>query len=340
MPALGLDTFLANGRPMRASTISRRPALLIAALLLGAAGTVGLTATAASAADLTVDQCNNVGPGPAGATTGMTCTVTVVNTISSGTSSSTTTLTRQCSLDACPSGNGTFSSSSTSLVTLINQCNGSDNDAAHPITCRISVTNNISLDTPGAAPVSTATSNQCVGSGGGGGGTVSCSPFPATTSSATVTQCNGSANGGGGTVDCAVDPTSMVAPAIPVRINQCNGTGNAGGTVLNCRATVTTNLVAAPVAAAPSATASPTATPTSTPAPVTSTTTPTPVASSTGAPAVATSPPQVTRIPTGGVAAGGGSTAASIRRGPLAFVGLALLLTGAGVAARRRRSVR
>ena len=203
---------------------------------------MSLAASPALAADITVDQCNNVGPGPGGATTGMTCDVTVVNTISSGTTSSTTTLTRQCSLDACPSGNGTFTSSSTSLVTTVNQCNGSDNDAAHPITCRITITNNISADTPGAQPVTAATVNQCVGSGGGGGGTVNCSPFPANTTNATVTQCNGSANGGGATVDCLVDSASTVAPAVAVRVNQCNGTGNPGGSTVTCRTTITTNV--------------------------------------------------------------------------------------------------
>ncbi|MGI8699067.1 MAG: hypothetical protein ACR2J0_08005, partial [Mycobacteriales bacterium] len=175
---------------------------------------LALPPSAARAATSAVDQCNNIGPGPLGATTTMTCTVTVVNTISGGTASSTITVTRLCGLDPCPPGNGTFSSSSTSLVTDVNQCNGSDNDAAHPITCRVDITNNISADTPGAQPVTDATVNQCVGSGTGGGGTVNCSPFPATTTGATVTQCNGSGNGGGGTVDCRVTPESMVSPAI------------------------------------------------------------------------------------------------------------------------------
>ena len=130
---------------------------------------IALQAPAARAAPLTVDQCSNVGPGAAGATTGMTCTITVVNTISGGTTSSTTTLTRLCSLDPCPSGNGTFVSSSTDLVTTVNQCNASGNDAAHPTTCDVTITNNISADTPGAQPVTAATVNQCVGSGGGGG---------------------------------------------------------------------------------------------------------------------------------------------------------------------------
>jgi hypothetical protein len=271
----------------------------------------------------------------------MTCDVTVVNTISSGTTSSTTTLTRQCSLDPCPSGNGTFTSSSTSLVTSVNQCNGSDNDAAHPITCRVTITNNLSADTPGAQPVTAATVNQCVGSGGGGGGTVNCSPFPATTTNATVTQCNGSANGGGATVDCIVASASTVTPAIAVRVNQCNGTGNPGGTVLTCRTTITTNITAA-AGATPTATATPTSTPVPVPtaAPIAvpvDTTVPgttVPGGDTTGA----GGPPQVTRVPTGGVGAGGGSTARFQNRG-LFETGALLLLAAALIGVRRRRLV-
>jgi hypothetical protein len=317
------------------------------------AAALSLGASPASAAVLSVGQCNNVGPDAAGATTGMTCTVTVVNNISPASTSSTTTLTRQCSLGACPGGNGTFTSSSTDLVTDITQCNGSDNDAAHPISCTVNVTNNISVNTPGAAPVTAATVNQCVGSAQGGGGTVNCSPFPATTSGATVTQCNGSANGGGGTVDCAVGSASTVAPAVPVRVNQCNGTGNPGGTVLTCRTTITTNITAAAGGTpTPTATASTsaTATPTGSSAPVVTTPAPVPTTAATAVPGATTpgtttvpvdttgagGPPQVVRVPAGGVPTGGGSTAGIEDRG-LFGAGALLLLMGALIAVRRRR---
>jgi hypothetical protein len=309
---------------------------MVVGVISAVAGSLG--ASPAAAAVITVDQCNNVGPGAAGATTGMTCMVTVVNNISPAATSSTTTLTRQCSLDVCPGGNGTFTSSSTDLVTDITQCNGSDNDAAHPISCTVNVTNNISVNTPGAAPVTAATVNQCVGSAQGGGGTVNCSPFPATTSGATVTQCNGSANGGGGTADCAVGSASTVAPAVPVRVNQCNGTGNPGGTVMTCRTTITTNITAA-AGATPTATATPTSTPVPVPtaAPIAvpvDTTVPgttVPGGDTTGA----GGPPQVTRVPTGGVGAGGGSTARFQNRG-LFETGALLLLAAALIGVRRR----
>jgi hypothetical protein len=263
-------------------------AVLAGALVL--AGFV-LPSSDAFAANLTIGQCNNIGPGPTGATTAMTCTVTVVNTISGGTTSSKTTETRQCSLGPCPPGNGTFTSSSTSLVTNIDQCNGSDNDAAHPITCRVTITNNISADTPGAKPVAAATSNQCVGSGQGGGGTVNCAPFPATTTSATVTQCNGSANGGGATVHCTVGSASKISRAIPIKVNQCNGTGNPGGSVVTCQTSITTNITAAIT---------------------------TPKAA----------PSQVSRVPAGGVQTGSGSTA-GLRDVWLLTLGGVLLLAAA-----------
>jgi len=275
---------------------------LAGALLL--AGLV-LPASAASAAVRTVNQCNGVNGSPTGATTGITCTVTVVNTISGGTRGSTTTVTRQCSLGPCPPGNGTFTTTSTSLVTQVTQCNASANDAAPPlVTCRVRITNNISAGTPGAEPVNFATVNQCVGSGTGGGkhgatGPLVCDPFPASTTGATVTQCNGSVTGGGSTAVCSV-PASKISPAIPVRVNQCNGTGNKGGTLLTCSTRITTNIVAA------------------------------------GATPGATTPRQVSSVPSGGVESGGGSTAGLSHTGMLTLGGILILCAGISGLYRRR----
>jgi hypothetical protein len=284
----------------------RRPwHVALMALLLAGAFSFAMAAvapSAAQAADLSVRQCNGVGPGANGATTGMRCTVTVVNTITkSGKTSSTTTVTRQCSLGPCPHGNGTFTSHSTNLVTSVNQCNGSDNDSAHPIVCRVTITNNINANAPGASPVTAATVNQCVGSGKGGGGTVNCSPYPASTTGATVTQCNGSANGGGAMADCHVATSSKVSPAIPIRVNQCNGTGNPGGSIVRCHTSLTTNILGT----------SATATPTSTPA-------------------------QVTRVPGGGVQAGDGTSARLVDVRLLTLGGSLLLAATGGVLLRRR----
>jgi hypothetical protein len=296
-PSIALTRLPAGRRPWHVALL---------ALLLAGAFSFAMAAvapSAAQAADLTVRQCNGVGPSANGATTGMRCTVTVVNTITkSGKTSSTTTVTRKCSLGPCPSGNGTFISHSTNLVTSINQCNGSDNDSAHPITCIVTVTNNINAKAPGAQPVTAATVNQCVGSGKGGGGTVNCSPYPASTTGATVTQCNGSANGGGATADCHVATQSKISPAIPIRINQCNGTGNPGGSTVHCRTSLTTNLLGA----------------------------------ARTTPATTSTPAQVSRVPGGGVQAGDGTGAGLVDVRLLTLGGSLLLAATGGLLLRRR----
>jgi hypothetical protein len=292
-------------------------ALLLASMMSFAVA--AMSPSTAQAATLTIDQCNGHGAAAEGASTGLTCNVTVVNTIRGNTTRSTTTVSRQCSLGPCSSPNGTFTTNSTSLVRTVRQCNGSDNDAAHPITCNVTITNNISADTAKARPVTAATVNQCVGSGGGGGGSVNCAPFPAATTGATVTQCNGSANGGGATVDCAVGTASTVSGAVPITVNQCNGTGNPGGSTVTCRTTLTTRITA--VQSTATATATATATPTATPG-----------ATSTASPA------QVSRVPGGGVQAGDGSTT-SAPDVPLLMLGGSLLLAAAvGILFRRRLS--
>jgi len=201
--------------------------------------------------------------------------VTVVNTINGSTRSSTTTVTRLCTLGPCSTPNGTFTTHSSSLVTMVQQCNNSDNDAAHTISCEVHITNNISAGTPNAKPLTKASTNQCVGSGVPA--KLRCTPFPASAGAATVTQCNGSANGGGGTVDCAVDPASKVSRAIPVRVNQCNGTGNPGGSVVSCEASLITKItssVAAATTPAPTATSTPSKSPKATPSETSTTTAP------------------------------------------------------------------
>ena len=212
----------------------------------------------AHASTMGVDQCNVHVPGTAGATTAMSCTVTVVNTISGASTHSRTTVTRHCTLGPCSSPNGTFVTESVSLVTVIQQCNGSDNDAKHAISCYVNVVNNIGRGTPDAQPLSAPSVNQCVGSATGGGGVLDCTPSTAT--GTTLTQCNGSGNGGGGTVRCTVDPQSRVSRAIPITVRQCNGTGNPGGSVLRCNASVITRILGIAPVAVPQATSTPAAT--------------------------------------------------------------------------------
>jgi hypothetical protein len=281
-----------------------------------------LAPSPAQAVPVTIDQCNGRNAGPAGATTGITCTVTVVNVINRGLRSSTVTVTRTCSLNPCLTGDlpGVLTSVTTSysdIVDEITQCNDSGNDAAPPlITCTVTVTNNISADTPGARPRTAATVNQCNGSATSGGpyagmALLVCSPFPATTdpSTATVVQCNGSVTGGGSTADCAVATASRVSPAIPIRINQCNNSGIAGGTLLTCDVSVLTNII--PVAG------------TSTP------TTSSGGGTSTGG--TSTDTPQISRVPSGGVPAGAGAADGLSPSGLLAL-GTALLMAAMATA--------
>ena len=248
----------------RAWAGSWRTMVMALILLTSAFSFAGLALpTTAQASTMMVDQCNGHGPGTAGATTAMKCTVSVVNTISGTTTYSTTTVTRLCTIGPCSTPNGTFTTNSISLVNVIRQCNNSDNDAAHKISCSVSVTNNVVRDTPGAEHVSPATVNQCVGSATGGGGVVDCKP--ATATGTTLTQCNGSGNGGGGAVHCTLDPMSRVSAAVPITVNQCNGTGNVGGSGVRCTASIITNIKSFGAAAAPKPTPTPTPTQSATP---------------------------------------------------------------------------
>jgi hypothetical protein len=284
-------------------------------MLTGAFSIAGLALPAAAhASTMAVDQCNGHGPAAEGATTAMKCTVTVINTMSGTSTYSTTTVTRLCTLGPCSTPNGTFTTSSISLVTVIQQCNNSDNDAAHAISCNVNVTNNIGRNTPGAQPVTAATVNQCVGSATGG--VVSCGPSPATATGATVTQCNGSGNGGGGTVHCTVDGRSTVSHAIPITVNQCNGTGNVGGSAVTCKASIITKITHA---AAAIATATPTRTMKATP---TRTTTAT--------------PSQTSQAPSGQVRTGAESAAGSDHSGLLMLGAGLVLVTAVGALLYRR----
>jgi hypothetical protein len=343
--------------PLRQNPLRRlgwRPTVVVIAALFAAISMAGiLTSPPANAAVVSLAQCNNQGPGPGGATTVMRCDITVVNTINHGLRSSVVTVTRTCALDLCT---GSSSQSFTDVVTSINQCNGSDNDAAHPIICNVSVTNRISADTPGAQPVTAATVNQCVGSG-----SILCTPNPANTTNATVTQCNGSGTGGGGAVHCTV-PGSTISPAIPIQINQCNGTGNPGGTIVTCSASLNTIITSGVVATTAPATTAPTTAPSagSTAAgtlgsPVTpggtgttgtgtgpTGTGPNGTVGTTGTTGISgsdTTVPQVAFVPTGAVATGGGSTA-GLQHVLLLTISMGLLLVAGFTALLGRRFTR
>lgn len=211
----------------------------------------GLAATPAAAASgaPAVSQCNPP-DFPTSAGFQVTCNVSVENYTSSSGATSSTVTTSACLgaagvvYPACPLNLGpvTSTTSSTQLVTSVNQCNGIVNGGGSNVYCNVEVTNNV----PAGTAQSGITVDQCIGSVTGAGGTVACAPGGSTTN-ATVTQCNGSVNGGG---TYAGEPTAActvtgAATADPVTINQCNGTANGGGSAVTCQATETNVFAAA-----------------------------------------------------------------------------------------------
>ena len=299
--------------------------LTVFSMLTWMALPIALSAPAGASSPAAVDtapaitQCN---PPDFPITAGfqVTCTVTVVNNTTSTGATSSTVTTSACLAAAgvvfpsCPLNSGpiTSTTSSTQLVTSVNQCNGIVTGGGSNVFCNVTVTNNVPVGTT-AAPV---TVDQCIGSAGGGGSTQACAPSGSTTS-ATVTQCNGSVTGGGTyasetTLGCTVTGD---ASALPVTVNQCNGTANGGGSAVTCMTTMTNNFVAT------------TTTTTTTTAPATTTT----------APPSTTTVPSV--IPLGAPQTGAGGASRSddsvwIALGVLALVGAGAAMS---VALRRRR---
>ena len=275
--------------------------------------TMVCTSSTATSTDLvtSVDQCNGSGSGGGGT---VACTVDVINNI-------TGTVT--------PTG------------ATVNQCNASGTGGGTEPT--------LACD-PFPANTTGATVTQCNESGNGGGGTqrVRCTVGSGSTTTSlltvTVNQCNGSGNGGGATVTCrtsltdnvtaAAEPEPTVTPTAP--------------------ATPTPAVTSSPTPTPPD-TSGPTPLPTVSPAPIsTPGTGPTPTdspdqdedeaapgsddnATVSGAPGVDTGieTGQVTRVPVGGAATGGGSTSAIEKPALLSF-GFFLMAVGFGVLLRRR----
>ncbi|MFN2569407.1 MAG: hypothetical protein ABR564_07380 [Candidatus Dormibacteria bacterium] len=239
-----------------------RHLIAVAALtVLSVAGLASMSATVNAAIAFT--QCDSIDNAAAAS---VSCDVTVVNNLNLATGATSSTVSVTSTLCSPLPGNcvtsGPTTTSSTQLVTSIDQCNGSANKGGSTVKCTANVTNNI----VGNATTTPATVNQCNGSGGGGGSTMLCIPFPASTTNADITQCNGSATGGGTyngeiAVNCTVSP-STTSPALPVTINQCNGSSNGGGSSVACKAGITNNITAASSTSTP--TPSPTQTSTST----------------------------------------------------------------------------
>lgn len=196
------------------------------------------------AADSAVHQCN-ADTYPTSAGWEASCAVTVENTLGEDGSTSSQVTTTWCLAEAGvlpPEGCTTEVTTSNSLVTSVDQCNGILAGGSN-VTCSVDIINNVPVGTPTTG----VTVNQCVGSGQGGvspgGPPTDCDPVDSSTTGATVTQCNGSANGGGGPerVQCSVTGSET---ALPVTVNQCNGSTAAGSTV-TCDVTYTNNFITA-----------------------------------------------------------------------------------------------
>ena len=254
--------------------------MLALAFLSLTLSTAGWMAAAPSASALTIaatTTCGNSLDNAGGL--GVICEVEITNTITT-TGGSAVVHVRECHGPAgvpatlCTEDTQTL----TEPVTLVNQCNGSQNGGGGTMRCSVMVTNRFVDEDPNELPV---TVNQCNGSGAAalGDDTSGCTPFPASTLGATITQCNGSANGltlvG---LTCSASGTESAAFA--VTINQCNDSTNGGGALVICSADIET------VFDAPE----PTPTPTPTPAPE-PTPTPSPSSSSTDTQPRLTQPP-------------------------------------------------
>ena len=171
---------------------------------------------------------------------GLICQVTIVNTISASGGSAKVTI-REChgSAGAPTAACSTKTTFLSEPVSRVRQCNYAINGGGGTLRCSVHVTNNFVLMSPGA---SSATVNQCVGSGGGI--TNHCHPFPATTTNATITQCNGTANGGTlVALNCSASGTK--SSAFGVTVYQCNNSANGGGSLVNCSASIANQTVSA-----------------------------------------------------------------------------------------------
>ena len=323
---------------IRSKTVLRIASILAMCLLM--IGSLAQSGVQVSAAPLSapVSQCNNDAASNAGGQ-GISCTVTVVNYVTSSgaidpSTPSTVTVTR-CVGAAGPIGAGagtctTTTSTSAQPVLSITQCDGSANGGGGVLICTVTMTNHFA-SSPAVAPTP-AKVYQCIGSvitGTGAPGT--CTPVntPGVTSvtAATVGQCNGSGNGGTSVgFVCTVATGSTATSTLPVNVDQCNGSTNGGGALVTCRATVNSVIVAAPTAAPSVApTAAPSVAPTVAPTAAPIATLPPPVALPIVAPTA--SPKAPATLP---------STSTVDRSGPPVLAGLLLALIGALILRSRR----
>jgi LPXTG-motif cell wall-anchored protein len=345
--------------PSRAARV--RSGAKLALVALGVSVVVGLAvgiagpSSPSSAAPAGISQCNSVGS--AGGDT-ITCTVTITNnftynaaTPTHPTGAAVIVTTVHCTGSAvCPTGGTT---TSTTPVTSITQCNTAGLGGASTVTCTGTVTNNLTGYPTGSAIASTIRQCQSPGTVN----TLTCVATPAGNDRAgsggpggqSVVQCDGS-GGPGGTMTCTATAPESQSTGLPITITQCNASGPAGASTVTCTATITNSFfkstppVTTPTTKPVTASTTPSATG------VTSTTSP---GSTVGGGATTTVAPggistTGTTVPIGpgsvlGGLGGGGATTGTLpvtgrdTAKPIAFGLLALLVGGLLVTMSRRR---
>jgi hypothetical protein len=254
--AAGLAAIQTRSRRITPFTVLIR-ALFALALLVP----VAIIAASPAAAATTIAPTTTCGSGLGNqGGRGLICEVTVINRITASGGSAVVTV-RECLGSAGDptdeSGVGGFACSTKTValaapVSAVTQCNGSINGGGGKLLCSVMITNNFVGRSPGET---TATVNQCVGSGASGGLKIKCNPVAADTG-ASITQCNGSANGltlvG---LTCTV--TGKMASAFPITINQGNGSANGGGALIIASVTLINNALAPTASASASGSTSP-----------------------------------------------------------------------------------
>jgi hypothetical protein len=312
--------------------------VLVALVALGA-GSLAIPATSSAATIIAATTtCSNGVDNTPGL--GLICEVTIINTITPVDGAALVTV-RECHGAAGdPEATCTIVTSTlTSPVSLVDQCNDSTTGGGGTLRCSVQITNEFVDVLP---DTSTATINQCVGSGDGF--TVGCDPFPATTSGAAITQCNGSANGGT-LVGLICTATGTQASAFIVTVNQCNGSTNGGGALVICSAGINNVVRTASVSPTPTASPAPsvpapTIAPGATATPGQPTSAASPIAGATGSPVIVPEGRIVRPTPTLPATATASEPMTPGSDGPaLGIVGLFLvtLLMLAGVSRQSRR---
>lgn len=227
--------------PTDPGVIGRRRFRLVIAAIATVVLVVGMSLTVlgsrpASAANVSIAQCNGINNTP-GLTTD--CSVSVVNTLTDDPATTGSVVTV----------NGVTTTSS-DIVTSVTQCNSSSRGGGGTLQCSVDIVNNISINAPSAAVA--ATISQCNNNQAGdglGSAPNTCSPVANAGSGATIFQCNNRTGDGGGLVN--VDPefshcsaSGTVSASLPVTVNQCNeDSADGGGGRVSCTVSITTNLI-------------------------------------------------------------------------------------------------